>query len=220
MAPPSTNTPAPTKEPIDIKPVDDLGRFQIRVPSSPEYYYVLYLRPDLQGDAEWPVSITLGKRGTTTLTEPLAAYPPEHYRVAQIRRDDPADTDGDGIDDLAELLDPKNHSPLNPAQELDALDGAVSIPLSIPEEILLDATTGYTLVRPSNQVADGEQILSEEHLDELRTMLATIHDEFRALYASDQEFAMEVEYKLTRKGKLALKQARPWIFPSTGTPPE
>ena len=48
--------------------------------------------------------------------------------------------------------------------------------LSIPEEIVLDATSGYTIVRPSNQVADGEQLLSEAHLDELRTYLRIIHN--------------------------------------------
>jgi hypothetical protein len=84
--------------------------------------------------------------------------------------------------------------------------------LSIPEEILLHERTGYTLVRPSNQVADGEQILSEAHLDELRTYLSIIHREFRDLYASEGEFAMEVEYKITSEDVLTIKQARPWIW--------
>jgi hypothetical protein len=107
--------------------VDGLGRIQIQVVSSPEDYYVLYVRPDLQGDVEWPVSVTVGREGMTTLTEPLAAYPEEHYRVAQYRRDDPADTDGDGMDDVEEWFQPNRFSPLNPAAEMDIRDGTVSI---------------------------------------------------------------------------------------------
>ena len=88
--------------------------------------------------------------------------------------------------------------------------------LSIPEEILL-LTIGrgvqYTLVRPSNQVPDGVQILSEAHLGELREYLQTMHDEFSILYnvKPEGDFAMEIEYKITSENKLAIKQARPWI---------
>lgn len=90
--------------------------------------------------------------------------------------------------------------------------------LSIPEEILLSSTprgggVNYTIVRPSNQVPDGEQILSEEQLFELFTYLQIIHNEFRDLYdaGADEDFAMEIEYKITSEEKLAIKQARPWI---------
>ncbi len=88
--------------------------------------------------------------------------------------------------------------------------------LSIPEEILLNATSGYTIVRPSNQVTNGGQVLSEEHINELRSYLTMIHNKFRGLYDvdSEEDFAMEIEYKITSEGKLAIKQARPWIFPS------
>jgi len=127
QSPPPTSTPQ-TEQPVGNKPVDDSGRIQIQVASSSAYYYVLYLSPDLESDAERAVSMTLGQDGTTTLTEQLAAYPEEHYRVVQFRRDDPADTDGDGIDDVEELLNPYSHSPLNPAEEIDFRDGAVSIP--------------------------------------------------------------------------------------------
>lgn len=91
--------------------------------------------------------------------------------------------------------------------------------LSIPEEILISTTArgrgvSYTIVRPSNQVATGEQILSEAQLNELFTCLKTIHDRFRDLYdvGTHDDFAMEIEYKITSEDKLAIKQARPWIF--------
>ncbi|MFN2251494.1 MAG: hypothetical protein ACK2UL_06210, partial [Anaerolineae bacterium] len=98
--------------------------------------------------------------------------------------------------------------------------------LSIAEEILLGAQEGggYTIVRPSNQVAAGEQVLSEAHLDEMRTYLNVIDEQFRRLYGvgaggadgSDDGFAMEIEYKITGDDVLAIKQARPWVAYDAG----
>ena len=43
-----------------------------------------------------------------------------------------------------------------------------------------------------------------------------IHTEFKKLYqpAADDPFAMEIEFKITSENKLAIKQARPWVFRS------
>ena len=88
--------------------------------------------------------------------------------------------------------------------------------LSIPEEILLDAGNAevFTVVRFSNQVPAGQLMMSQAYLTQIRFMLRTIHNEFRALYNPDPEerFAMEIEYKITVDGDLAIKQARPWLF--------
>ena len=96
--------------------------------------------------------------------------------------------------------------------------------LSVPEEILVDASFGnggdsensYIVVRPSNLVDSGEKILSDEHLSSLVSYLGTIHRRFRRLYRVNQAepFAMEIEYKVTQDGQLAIKQARPWVFES------
>ena len=69
-------------------------------------------------------------------------------------------------------------------------------------------------MRYSNQLESGEQLLSPRHLAELGSMLNTIHSRFSSLYGivSEEEFAMEVEFKITAEGTLAIKQARPWIF--------
>ena len=89
---------------------------------------------------------------------------------------------------------------------------------SIPEEILLNITalseTPFTVVRHSNQVPDGVQIMTSSRLEELKPMLETIHDQFRTLYGvpPQDEFAMEVEFKITAAGTLSIKQARPWIY--------
>jgi hypothetical protein len=87
--------------------------------------------------------------------------------------------------------------------------------LSIAEEILLDAEgSGYTIVRRSNQVADDVLIMSEPYLDDMRSYLGVIDEEFRQLYGvgDTEQFAMEIEYKITREDILAIKQARPWHF--------
>ena len=87
---------------------------------------------------------------------------------------------------------------------------------STPEEVLLGwyEDDGYQVLRPSNQVPRGDTLLNHHQLGELRDCLATIHSRFRKLYkrTEDEQFAMEIEYKITKHGKLAIKQARPWVF--------
>ena len=87
---------------------------------------------------------------------------------------------------------------------------------SVPEEILLDwADSGnYRVVTASNRVPEGKRILTDEYLQKLGSYLSTIHDKFSRLYnapANSKAFAMEIEFKITREGKLLIKQARPWV---------
>lgn len=49
----------------------------------------------------------------------------------------------------------------------------------------------------------------------MRASLVGIHSRFAQLYnksKDDELLAMEIEYKITRDGKLGIKQARPWVF--------
>ncbi len=50
---------------------------------------------------------------------------------------------------------------------------------------------------------------------QLRSNLETIHNHFRKLYGvkDGEDFAIEIEFKITAANNLAIKQARPWIFP-------
>jgi len=86
---------------------------------------------------------------------------------------------------------------------------------STAEEILLSATSSnnYTIVGRSNQVEDDTQILTPALLRSLRLMLRTVHSRFRALYgfSSRDQFAMEMEFKITADGSISIKQARPWV---------
>jgi hypothetical protein len=85
-----------------------------------------------------------------------------------------------------------------------------------PEEILVNATNSnnFTVRSRSNQIGDDELILTQPYLRDLHGMLKTIHTRFRELYGTgtQEKFAMEIEYKITAEGTLAIKQARPWIY--------
>ncbi|MDP7497532.1 MAG: hypothetical protein QGI77_13915, partial [Roseibacillus sp.] len=70
------------------------------------------------------------------------------------------------------------------------------------------------VMRRSNRTSR-DRILEPEHLEQLRKSLGIIHNRFAKLYGHTYEardFAMEVEFKITREGKLSIKQARPWVF--------
>lgn len=84
---------------------------------------------------------------------------------------------------------------------------------SAPEEVLLGwwKRDGHQVVRPA---AGDKPLLNQEQLDELRSYLAKIHGKFRTLYEKSEsdKFAMEIEFKVTSNGKIAIKQARPWVY--------
>ena len=88
--------------------------------------------------------------------------------------------------------------------------------LSTPEEILLDQVSGidddYLVIRYSNLINNDSLIMGENYLDEIRDYLTVIHDEFQILYDAEgiDEFAMDIEYKITSNDQLIIKQARPW----------
>ena len=97
--------------------------------SSTADYFVLYASHDV-GDStvEYPVQVKLGQDGATTLSENVVALPPERYRVEKYSIDDPADVDGDCIDDITELADPASMNPVNPAVNLELPDRFAVIP--------------------------------------------------------------------------------------------
>ena len=88
---------------------------------------------------------------------------------------------------------------------------------SIPEELLLGwyEEDGHRLVQSSNRSKSKRSLLSDRQLGQLRKSLTQIHGKFAKLYGrslDDEKFAMEIEFKITKDGKLAIKQARPWVF--------
>lgn len=94
---------------------------------------------------------------------------------------------------------------------------------SVPEEVLLGwrSQDGHQVMRSSNQIGTGKELLSEDHLSELRNALTKIHAKFAVLYGhslNDEDFAMEIEFKITKGNQLAIKQARPWVFATRRQP--
>ena len=101
----------------------------IVVPSTTDDYFVLYVRPDVDGTGlELPVAVTLGEAGTTTLSENVQSLPADRYRVEKYSVAHPADVDGDCIDDLTELTDPAGMNPVNSLPAIAFNDGVVAVP--------------------------------------------------------------------------------------------
>ena len=92
---------------------------------------------------------------------------------------------------------------------------------SVPEEILLLPDGSYDVLAYSNQKESREPLMSDAQMSQLRGHLSVIHDRFAALYqpAAGEPFAMEIEFKITSANKLAIKQARPWVFAGRGAAP-
>ena len=93
---------------------------------------------------------------------------------------------------------------------------------SVPEEILLyrvDRYLRYDVLGTSNQAEPGQLLMSRDQLGQLRRHLAVIHEEFAELYGvgPGEQFAMEIEFKITSENILAIKQARPWVFEGAPT---
>jgi hypothetical protein len=85
---------------------------------------------------------------------------------------------------------------------------------SVPESLLIAADGSVSVLSRSNLVEPGQRLLDAAQIERLRAGLSTIQREFAARYrpAAGEQFAMEVEFKITDRGTLSIKQARPWIF--------
>ncbi len=117
----SSYHPDPTAVAVDAVP--------IVVESTTDEYFVLYVTVNVDGtELALPVLVKRGEAGTTTLAENVEALPAERYRVEQYLIADPADVDGDCVDDITELGDPVGMSPVNAAAAIGISDGAAGIP--------------------------------------------------------------------------------------------
>ena len=107
----------------------EVATVPIVVTSTTDDYFVLYVKHEVDGtEGNLPVLVKLGEEGSTTLAENVEALPLERYRVEKYLVADPADVDGDCLDDITELGDPVGMNPVNPAPSIDSSDGAVVIP--------------------------------------------------------------------------------------------
>ncbi len=85
---------------------------------------------------------------------------------------------------------------------------------SQPEQLLLGTTGKVTILARSNLAPSDALLMSNSQMVQLRSNLETIHNHFKTLYGvkDGEDFAIEIEFKITAANKLAIKQARPWIF--------
>ena len=120
---------APDPTPVEVEAVP------IVVTSTTADYFVLYVVHDVDGtELAFPVLVKRGEAGTTTLAENIEALPAERYRVEKYLIAEPADVDGDCIDDITELASgyPLASNPVNAADGSilgeNLSDGAVGIP--------------------------------------------------------------------------------------------
>ena len=101
----------------------------IMVNSSTDEYFVLYVIHQEGGtEVATPVAVIRGEASTTTLAENVAALASERYRVEKYLIADPADVDGDCNDDLTELDNLGAMSPVNPAPNIELVNGAAAVP--------------------------------------------------------------------------------------------
>ena len=111
----------------------EIDAVPIVVTSTTADYFVLYVSHDVDGadvdgaEVEIPVLVKKGEAGMTTLAENVAALPAERYRVEKYLIAEPADVDGDCIDDFTELDNLGNMNPVNPATAIELSDGAVTV---------------------------------------------------------------------------------------------
>ena len=86
---------------------------------------------------------------------------------------------------------------------------------SQPEQLLLGSAGAATVLSRSNLAPSNELLMSDAQMRQLRSNLDTIHNRFKTLYGvkDGEDFAVEIEFKITAENQLAIKQARPWIFP-------
>ena len=115
--------PDPTPTAVTVSAVP------IVVTSTTDDYFVLYASFDVDGtEVEFPVAVVRGEAGTTTLEENVEALPADRYRVEKYAVSDPADVDGDCVDDITELDNLGSMNPVNSSPAMALGDGAVVIP--------------------------------------------------------------------------------------------
>ena len=89
---------------------------------------------------------------------------------------------------------------------------------SVPEEYLIARLAGSTdeiqYIRFSNQLPEGQTVLTRNQALDLKAKVNLAHRHFRSKYSpgNTSTWAMEVEFKITETGRLLIKQARPWVY--------
>jgi len=103
------------------------GQIQIEVNSTTAKYYVLKVRHNIDSTFKLTTSVTKGNSNTSLITEPLGAYPINHYQVLEYPQQTPFDTDEDAVDDITEFENLPFQSPLNAGSPQAISDGLLAL---------------------------------------------------------------------------------------------
>ncbi len=91
-------------------------------------------------------------------------------------------------------------------------------PSATPDELLISAIgpqgeyeTQY--IRRSSLTTGDAHVMTADQLAGLTDVMETIQSRFKVIYDAQDDlgFAMDIEFKIDAAGKLAVKQARPWV---------
>ena len=84
---------------------------------------------------------------------------------------------------------------------------------AIPAQSLISAANDPIYLSYSNLDGGRDRVLNPTQSRKLATSLGQIHQHFKALYDGSDDFAIEIEFKITSEDSLTIKQARPWLNP-------
>lgn len=157
----------------------------LEVNSTIDKYYILQIRHHPDSAFELSTSMTLGQPGTTVITEPLSHYPIEHYQILEYSIQSPADTDGDGIDDITEYNNMPLQSPLNAAPSIVSDDGLLMIDSFTTFKSLSDTKDVVQWSEFLNGKGFVKYIITDFYTDKpniyfIRTEKHTLHADFAA----------------------------------------
>ena len=120
------------------------GLLQLELPLPATKYGVLYRADGLTGTGR-PIAMARSEDGKAILTDPAPIPANGFLKVYVHNTATPADTDGDGINDLVELTSPSSRNPLNPAPAILPLTELFRFLEVIPISHLLTAITSRGL---------------------------------------------------------------------------
>ncbi|MBN2736028.1 MAG: hypothetical protein JXR70_03545 [Spirochaetales bacterium] len=91
---------------------------------------------------------------------------------------------------------------------------------SIPEALIMMRIPPFNIyevlyLSRSNKIPEGDYLLNTNYVDQMINAMTIIHNHFAGLYFHSNfiswDFAMDLEFKVTKEGLLVIKQARPWV---------
>jgi hypothetical protein len=121
--------PTPNEEPFRVQRagMDSRYRAQFEVQTNPDYYYQLLRSRDPQ-NLGMTVDMRLGTGSFLPMLDSVPSLEKAFFRVRRVPLANPMDSDGDGINDVVELLNLPGMNPFNPSRSIAFADGAIQVP--------------------------------------------------------------------------------------------